>query len=701
MGTQGPTNPDTTPSELSNQSFALRRRQRIGIGVLAFLVVALGVVLFKEIASRRVEAPALFSGTIGAYTNVHIAEEKSLDFVVAFQGWLGGTVTRENLDRRRALLATQLAQPDNLGIPSGERFGTGYFHALGVLDGYVKGVQSGFLPLVDQVGLRLESSGPLNAFLYESRRPSARISEGGDAQVYALFRDEISRLRNLDVTVWALLVFIFLLAGTLAVSHIRTFREIGIQMNTERRELEEERAARQRADESLEARIAKDRMDRLDREWIDSAVNSILLQMKETVGPDEIADLLVEGVGRTVDADYVLYFAAGESQTQELWKQWYRRTDFQIDLSRLPEYEANMTDLAKFLEKRSRVIAVDDSSLINISRHPFPRLATMSQEIARSWMLAPIGEAAHGLGYVWIAMAKDARVWSAAEVGFVKKIVADSAQVLAHAWMMSQSMQIAEHDAEVARLVELDKVKNDFIENMNHELRTPLTSIIGYLEVIKDDVDIRSDPELASSLMAMQRNASRLQILIENMMQLSKTDLDILPLIVSTVDIGHLLGDVVNSLHLVAEDCQVVMTLRLDSPAGDLIIDGDVGQLEQVFVNLVQNAIKFTRPKGTVTVVARRFHADGDFVEVKVIDTGIGIPSDEFPNVFKRFFRASTATKASIGGFGIGLSLVYSIVSQHHGTVTFDSTVGKGTVFTVTLPTRYVLSKPVSEIPVP
>ncbi|MFA5775510.1 MAG: HAMP domain-containing sensor histidine kinase, partial [Ilumatobacteraceae bacterium] len=231
-------------------------------------------------------------------------------------------------------------------------------------------------------------------------------------------------------------------------------------------------------------------------------------------------------------------------------------------------------------------------------------------------------------------------------------------------------------------------LKNSFIENMNHELRTPLTSIIGYLEVIMDDVDADKEPDLASSLVAVQRNALRLQILIENMMQISRTDFEHVPLVLSTVDVGHLLGDAISSLQLSAEDGGVSITIRLESPAGDLIIDGDVNQLEQVFVNLLSNAIKFTPRDGSVTLVARRNHAEGDYVEVKVIDTGIGIPAKEFPNVFQRFFRASTATSASIPGFGIGLSLVQSIVREHNGTVTFDSTEGVGTTFTVKLPAR-------------
>ena len=163
------------------------------------------------------------------------------------------------------------------------------------------------------------------------------------------------------------------------------------------------------------------------------------------------------------------------------------------------------------------------------------------------------------------------------------------------------------------------------------------------------------------------------------------------------MNVGQLLGDVVNSLKLGGDESGVAMTLRLDSSSRDLIIDGDVNQLEQVFVNLMSNAIKFTPRGGTVTVSARRVLADGDYVEVQVADTGIGIPAKEFPNVFKRFFRASTATQASIPGFGIGLSLVHSIVREHHGTITFDSTVGKGTVFTVKLPVR-LTSKTASDV---
>jgi signal transduction histidine kinase len=468
-------------------------------------------------------------------------------------------------------------------------------------------------------------------------------------------------------------------------------------MESEREKLIESNVALKQVDDELQLRLDQERIDRVAREWLSSTIRSISSQFKSTIVPDTIAESLVESLGRALGVDIVLFYSFPNFPMQRIWKQWHPQADAGVEESMVVENESDLFQLVESLWNKKRSIVVNDSHLINVSQDPVPKLAAMSQMRARSWVMVPLGTGSQVLGCLGVGMFENPRVWSAAEIELIQKVVSEVAEVFIQARLFRQSMQIVENDAEVHRLVELDKVKNDFIENMNHELRTPLASIIGYLEVIMDDVDARAEPELVSSLTAVQRNAVRLQSLIENMMRISRTDFQNFPLVVSTVDVGHLLGDVVNSLHLGAEDSGVKLTLRLDSPAGDFRIDGDINQLEQVFVNLMSNAVKFTPRGGTVTIVARRAHAAGDFVEVKVTDTGIGIPPREFPNVFKRFFRASTATQASIPGFGIGLSLVHSIVREHHGTITFDSKVGKGTVFTVTLPARYVATTPADE----
>ncbi len=261
--------------------------------------------------------------------------------------------------------------------------------------------------------------------------------------------------------------------------------------------------------------------------------------------------------------------------------------------------------------------------------------------------------------------------------------------------------EVKKQQSEILRLnsnlVEAVKTKDEFIQDMNHELRTPLTAIIGYTEMILGGVDSDAEPGLAASVTTVQRNALRLQLLVDNLMHASSTVSGGTPLVITPVNIGLLLDDAVGSMKLNAEQSGVEMTLRLDSPASDLLLDGDADQLQRVFFNLAHNAIKYTPREGKVTIVARRAHTDGDYVEVTVTDTGIGIPREDFPRVFDRFFRASTVIETSIPGFGLGLSLVHSIVGAHHGTITFDSTAGKGTVFTVRLPVKFIPTGPPDE----
>ncbi|MEO8363486.1 MAG: HAMP domain-containing sensor histidine kinase [Ilumatobacteraceae bacterium] len=501
------------------------------------------------------------------------------------------------------------------------------------------------------------------------------------------------RYEGRDVALLGTLGVIFLANNYLRYTRIQDFRRVRARLELEHKRLAEANIALTQIDDDLQFRLDEERKELRDRLWFDSAVRSISVQLKSTLASDKITEFLAQGLGRELKVDSVVCYSFDELLWSGFVKQWHRQPDELFDESALSKYEEELLDMVHDLWNTNRVLTVNDSHLFDPSKRAIPELAAMQKEIARSWVLAPVADGSSVIGFVAVMMKDEIRVWEPIEISLIRQMASETASVCVHARMFNQSLQIAANDSEVERLVELGKLKNSFIENMNHELRTPLTSIIGYLEVIMDDVNADTEPELASSLVAVQRNALRLQILIENMMQISKTDFEHAPLVISTVDVGHLLNDAINSLKLGAEDGGVEMTLRMDSPASDLIIDGDVNQLEQVFVNLLSNAIKFTPRDGSVTLVARRFHAEGDFVEVKVIDTGIGIPTKEFPNVFQRFFRASTATSASIPGFGIGLSLVQSIVREHNGTVTFDSIVGKGTTFTVKLPARHQLSR--------
>ena len=494
-----------------------------------------------------------------------------------------------------------------------------------------------------------------------------------------------------------LLVSTIIFGGLMVRVRVRIFRRIAVRIETENRKLEETDLALRRVDDELQTRIDNERIETAGRQWLALTVRSISAQLKDTLSPDRIAETVVEGLGRELGVDIVLFYSFPNSTMPRLWKQWHRSTDVLVEESLLIENETGLLKLSESLWNKKRTIIVNDSDEVNVPHDLIPKITATARGRTRSWVMLPFGAGPQVLGCVGVGMAEEVRVWSSIELELIQQVVVDVANVFMHARMFDQMMQIAEHDAAVGRLTAHDKVKDDFIENMSHELRTPLTTIIGYMEMIVGDVDPVVEPELSASLLVVHRNALRLQMLIENLMQISKADFDRVPLVISMVDIGNLLDDAFKSMDLGAENSGVGLTLRLDFLSGELLIDGDINRLQQVFVNLLSNAIKFTSRGGKVTVGARRVNTDGDYVEVTVADTGIGIPPEEFPNMFKRFFRASTATQASIPGFGIGLSLVHSIVGEHHGTIAFDSNVGTGTVFTVRLPTRYINIEPTDE----
>ena len=655
-------------------------------------MIALAVILFRN-ADNSVNDLKVLSSDANMTSNLLLTQHESLQFASSFERWLSGTTTRTNLEIRRDELAQKLAILGNSGVSTENVITPEYLNSLRALDSYLIGAPPALLSADEQAAIRSASDSDLNMFIIFSRQIAGPGTDGIVDPLATLFQDEIERQNYRNAALLVALTLIFLVAGFIAFTHLRELKKVRNQMVIEGQKLDESNVALKQVDNELRLRLDQERIDRAEREWLNSSVKSISLGFKATIDPDTIAESLVDGLGQVLGVDVVLFYSFAKHPMPRLWKQWHLKPEPEITESVVTEHESDLMRLMEHLWNRNRKIIVNDSSLIDIAHDPIPKLAAITQLGARSWMMFPLGAGTQILGCIAVGMVEKPRVWSASEIELVEKVAAEVADVFIQARLFRQSMQIAENDAEVNRLVELDKTKNDLIENMNHELRTPLTSIIGYLEVIMDDVDVSVEPELASSLAAVQRNAVRLQSLMDNMMRPSRANFHDVQLNVVKVNLGHLLSDLANSLQLGIDESGVTMKLKLESPLRDLIIDGDVLQLEQVFVNLLSNAIKYTPRGGTVTVSARRINSGSKFVEVKVKDTGIGIPAEEFPNVFQRFFRATTATRASIPGFGIGLSLAHSIVQEHNGTITFDSTVGKGTVFTVTLPTRYEASE--------
>nr|MDQ3824080.1 PAS domain-containing protein [Actinomycetota bacterium] len=228
-------------------------------------------------------------------------------------------------------------------------------------------------------------------------------------------------------------------------------------------------------------------------------------------------------------------------------------------------------------------------------------------------------------------------------------------------------------------LRELDRLKDEFIALVSHELRTPLTSIRGYLEFLLEDSDGLA-PEQARFLAVVDRNAERLQHLVNDLLFVAQVDAGRLAIQQTDVDLAELAAEAVEAARVLASGKDIELVLD-GGPVDGLV--GDRARLAQLLDNFISNAIKFTPERGVVTV---RTWTDGEEAFVSIGDSGIGIPEDEQARLFERFYRASSATEQAIPGTGLGLAIAKAIVDAHGGTIHVESAVGRGTTFTVALP---------------
>jgi heavy metal sensor kinase len=220
-----------------------------------------------------------------------------------------------------------------------------------------------------------------------------------------------------------------------------------------------------------------------------------------------------------------------------------------------------------------------------------------------------------------------------------------------------------------------------FTADASHELRTPLTSIQGSVQVALSRE--RSAEELRETLGEVIEETEWMLHLVDGLLTLARSDEGPVPLRLTPVELNSLLEDAVEMGQLLAAEKPV--TVHLDAPE-PLTVHGVAGQLRQVFLNLVSNAVKFTA-QGSVDVSARRYSEGegGGWIEVRVADTGVGIAPEELTRVFDRFYRGDAA-RGRPGGTGLGLAIARLLVEQHGGRIEVQSRLGKGSVFRVILP---------------
>ncbi len=399
--------------------------------------------------------------------------------------------------------------------------------------------------------------------------------------------------------------------------------------------------------------------------------------IRSTNHPDEMITLALRGIGAAFEADQVWIRTLDDERVPHTDAEW--ASESAKDTMAMPHRtEEQVLQLASALWTKGSVLTSADDGRIDIAEHP-DLAEWFATARGKASLLAPLGQGPKAFGLICLIRQGQPRPWSPAEISLLQHVAGNLAHGLIQGHLITAQQEVVE------KLRELDQAKSNFVATVNHELRTPLTSITGYLELVLDG-DAGEIPEsVARMLKVVGRNATRLRELIEDMLTLSRMDFQSSGLKTEPVDLPQLLRMVSTALEPAAQAKNVtVVGEGLDTR---LAADGDAKMLEQVFANIMSNAVKFTPQDGTVcvTVGSGTDHDGGaPCAIVTVADSGIGIPEDDLPQLFSRFYRASNAH--AIQGTGLGLAIVKGMVDQHRGSVSVESTVGVGTTFTITLP---------------
>jgi len=250
---------------------------------------------------------------------------------------------------------------------------------------------------------------------------------------------------------------------------------------------------------------------------------------------------------------------------------------------------------------------------------------------------------------------------------------------------------LALHDLTAIKRIE--QMRADFVANASHELRTPLAALLGFIETLRGPA--RDDAEAHERFLAiMQEQASRMSRLVNDLLSLSRIELDEHSKPTQNVDLGRIVEVAAETLQPLAKAKSMTIATSIEKPAR--AVAGEPDQLAQLVQNLLDNAVKYGRDGTSVDVsltipatlpaAAGATLKAGATVAVAVRDRGEGIGKEHLPRLTERFYRVDTARSRKLGGTGLGLAIVKHIVNRHRGALVIDSTLGEGSTFTVYLP---------------
>src|SRR5690625_3578368 len=228
---------------------------------------------------------------------------------------------------------------------------------------------------------------------------------------------------------------------------------------------------------------------------------------------------------------------------------------------------------------------------------------------------------------------------------------------------------------DITEFKNLELMRKDFVANVSHELKTPITSIKGFAETLLDGA-LQDRETLKKFLTIIFEESNRLQLLIEDLLILSRLEQDEFKLSSTLVNIDNILKEIIPIINFQAEEKQITFNVEAQD---SIKLTADYKKLKQVFINLLTNAISYTPNHGEVTL---KIDEKDNCIRIKVIDTGIGIDTRIVPRIFERFYRGDKDRSRNTGGTELGVAIIKHIIELHHGKIKVDSELNKGSTST-------------------
>jgi len=414
-----------------------------------------------------------------------------------------------------------------------------------------------------------------------------------------------------------------------------------------------------------------------------------------------IGILVMSTLGRNIFEKYIKPIRSASGVADELAKGNYRARTYEGNFGEAEKLTTSINVLARNLQEMTMQKQMQKDRLEAVITNMGNGLMLIDEKgyihlVNRAFLESFGGDSSDYLGYLYYEAVKEEQIHKAVKEVFMTEETVRNSFILPlqieRRFLEVLGAPIINHEKEwkgvvlvfhdITELKHLEQMRKDFVANVSHELKTPITSIRGFSETLLQGA--MEDEALREQFInIILKESERLQSLIHDLLELSKLEKEEFSLNIESISIQSIIDDIIPIVEQQAHEQEITMNKNIQD---DEIIHADSARLKQVFMNLLTNAINYTPKQGEVGI---ELLEQDDYMEVVIKDTGIGIPEEDIPRIFERFYRVDKARSRNSGGTGLGLAIVKHIVEAHGGWIEVESEYQKGTAFHIYLPKKF------------